>query len=56
MIVYRIDADAAFDLLKWRSQEANIKLRVLAEQLLADFRHSTTTTPCRHAPCSTNYC
>ena len=38
MIVYRIDADAAFDLLKWRSQEANIKLRVLAEQLLADFR------------------
>ena len=38
MMVYRIDADAAFDLLKWRSQEANIKLRVLAEQLLADFR------------------
>jgi hypothetical protein len=38
MIVYRIDADAAFDLLKWRSQAANIKLRVLAEQLLTDFR------------------
>jgi ANTAR domain len=38
MIVYRIDADTAFDLLKWRSQAANIKLRVLAEQLLADFR------------------
>ena len=38
MIVYRIDADAASDLLKWRSQAANIKLRVLAEQLLADFR------------------
>ena len=38
MIVYRIDADAAFDLLKWRSQAANIKLRVLADQLLADFR------------------
>ena len=32
MMVYRIDADAAFDLLKWRSQEANIKLRVLAKQ------------------------
>jgi hypothetical protein len=38
MIVYRIDADAAFDLLTWRSQAANIKVRVLAEQLLADFR------------------
>ena len=38
MMVYRVDADAAFDLLKWRSQEANIKLRALAEQLLSDFR------------------
>jgi len=37
-IVYRIDADAAFDLLTWRSQAANIEARVLAEQLLADFR------------------
>jgi hypothetical protein len=38
MMVYRVDADAAFDLLKWRSQECNIKLRAIAEQLLADFR------------------
>jgi PAS domain S-box-containing protein len=38
MMVYRIDAEAAFDLLKWRSQETNIKLRAIAEQLLADFR------------------
>jgi ANTAR domain-containing protein len=37
MMVYRIDADTAFDLLKWRSQETNVKLRTLAEQLLADF-------------------
>jgi len=36
MYVYRIDAPAAFDLLKWRSQETNTKLRTLAEQLLAD--------------------
>jgi hypothetical protein len=56
MIVYRIDADAAFDLLTWRSQAANIKVRVLAEQLLADFGHSPTTTPCPRAQCSTNYC
>ncbi len=38
MMVYRVDADAAFDLPKWRSQEGNIKLRANAEQLLADFR------------------
>jgi fructose-specific component phosphotransferase system IIB-like protein len=37
MVVYRIDADTAFDLLRWRSQETNVKLRILAEQLLADF-------------------
>jgi hypothetical protein len=41
MVVYRIDADAAFDLLKWRSQETNVKLRILAEQLLADFAELT---------------
>jgi PAS domain S-box-containing protein len=38
MLIYRIQADAAFDLLKWRSQETNVKLRVLAEQLIADVR------------------
>ncbi|KLI07600.1 antitermination regulator [Mycolicibacterium conceptionense] len=37
MLIYRISADAAFDLLKWRSQETNTKLRVLAEQLARDF-------------------
>jgi AmiR/NasT family two-component response regulator len=38
MYVYQIDADAAFDLLRWRSQETNVKLRALAEQLLVDVR------------------
>jgi hypothetical protein len=37
MAIYGIDAQAAFDLLKWRSQESNIKLRPLAEQIVADF-------------------
>ncbi|GBE66352.1 putative transcription antitermination regulator [Mycobacterium sp. MFM001] len=37
MLVYGIDADAAFGLLKWRSQESNIKLRLLAQQVAADF-------------------
>lgn len=35
--IYGIDAEAAFDLLKWRSQESNVKLRPLAEQIVADF-------------------
>lgn len=38
MLIYRINAEAAFDLLKWRSQETNTKLRLLAEQLAADFQ------------------
>jgi sensor domain CHASE-containing protein len=38
MAVYDIDADAAFDLLKLRSQHANVKVRVLAEQLMTDAR------------------
>ncbi|MGV9800807.1 PAS and ANTAR domain-containing protein [Mycobacterium sp. NPDC003449] len=37
MVIYRIDADAAFELLRWRSQETNTKLRALAEQIIGDF-------------------
>jgi len=37
MLVYRINADAAFELLRWRSQETNTKLRLLAEQIAKDF-------------------
>ena len=36
MYIYGIGPDAAFDILKWRSQDANINLRALAEQLLTD--------------------
>src|SRR5690349_9000280 len=39
MVLYRIDSDAAFELLKWRSQETNTKLRPLAEQIAYDFLH-----------------
>lgn len=38
MLVYGLDAGAAFDLLKWRSQKSNTKLRTLAEQLIHEFR------------------
>jgi hypothetical protein len=37
MLIYRIRADTAFELLKWRSQATNVKLRALAQQLSADF-------------------
>ncbi len=37
MLIYRISEDSAFELLKWRSQETNVKLRVLADQVLSDF-------------------
>lgn len=38
MLVYGISGEAAFDLLRWLSQEANVKLRALAEQIADDFR------------------
>lgn len=38
MLIYGISDSAAFDLLRWLSQEANIKLRPLAEQIAQDFR------------------
>ena len=37
MLVYGMDEAAAFELLKWRSQETNVKLRLLAAQIAADF-------------------
>ena len=37
MLIYRINADSAFELLRWRSQETNTKLRALAEQIAKDF-------------------
>ncbi|MEV6768813.1 PAS and ANTAR domain-containing protein [Nocardia sp. NPDC051030] len=38
MLVYRISPDQAFAVLKWRSQQTNVKLRALADQLLTDIR------------------
>jgi fructose-specific component phosphotransferase system IIB-like protein len=37
MVIYRITSESAFELLKWRSQETNTKLRALAEQIVRDF-------------------
>ena len=51
MLIYGMDDSAAFELLKWRSQETNTKLRLLAQQIAADFvalSHSETL-PARSA-------
>jgi hypothetical protein len=38
MVIYGIDAATASELLLWRAEETNVDLRLLAEQLVADFR------------------
>jgi PAS domain S-box-containing protein len=43
MLIYGIGEGAAFDLLKWLSQEHNVKLRPLAERICADFRNAGPT-------------
>ena len=38
MAVYSVDAEGAFDLLKWGSEHTGTKLRAVAEQLITGFR------------------
>jgi AmiR/NasT family two-component response regulator len=38
MFVYGIDADAAFGILRKQSQDHNVKLRLIAEQMSKDLR------------------
>src|ERR1700743_324360 len=42
MLVYGLDDDAAFDLLRWRSQSSNVKLRRVAEKSGGDL-HAVRT-------------
>ncbi|MFI5780434.1 PAS and ANTAR domain-containing protein [Nocardia sp. NPDC051570] len=44
MRIYRIDADQAFRILRWRSQETNVKLRTLAARLMAEL-HTLPPAP-----------
>jgi PAS domain S-box-containing protein len=37
MMTYSISAEQAFDILVWRSQETNVKLRTLVLQIIEDF-------------------
>jgi serine phosphatase RsbU (regulator of sigma subunit) len=45
MLVFGIDAEAAFQMLRWQSQHHNVKLRALAEQVGRDLVAAT-----RHRP------
>ncbi|WP_460724050.1 PAS and ANTAR domain-containing protein [Nocardia heshunensis] len=45
MLVYRISANQAFQVLRWRSQETNTKLRALAGQLVAELETISFTSP-----------
>ncbi|ORV09304.1 PAS and ANTAR domain-containing protein [Mycobacterium celatum] len=38
MAIYRVSAEQAFGVLRWRSQETNSKLRALATQLVAEIQ------------------
>ena len=35
MVLYRIDSDAAFGILRWRSQQLNLKVHTVAERLVS---------------------
>ena len=39
ILLYGVDDEAAFNILRRRSQTTKIKLRALAEQLVSDYRH-----------------
>lgn len=43
MVIYDIDAEAAFDVLKWLSQHSNVKVRSLCERLCSDLRAVTAS-------------
>ncbi|MFG1792553.1 ANTAR domain-containing protein [Nocardia sp. NPDC049149] len=45
MLVYGIDAEQAFGMLRKRSQATNVKLRALAAQLIAEIPTLNLTSP-----------
>jgi PAS domain S-box-containing protein len=50
MVIYRLSADAAFAVLKWRSQELNVKLSTLAEKLITELPDLLNAHPASRAP------
>jgi len=45
MFIYGLDEHGAFDLLRWQSQEHNVKLRLLAEQVVKDISELAKRKP-----------
>ncbi|MFB7874534.1 PAS and ANTAR domain-containing protein [Nocardia sp. NPDC056064] len=45
MLIYGLTSDQAFRLLRWRSQESNVRLRALATQLVAELRPISKEIP-----------
>ena len=45
MVVYGIDTDAAFELLRWQSQTYNVKLRRVAAEIVSDFSALSQAEP-----------
>jgi PAS domain S-box-containing protein len=50
MVIYQLSADAAFAVLKWRSQEHNIKLSTVAERLVSELPDLLSANPATRRP------
>jgi PAS domain S-box-containing protein len=50
MAVYALSANSAFSVLRWRSQQLNVKLSTIAAQLVADLPDLLNATPGMRAP------
>jgi PAS domain S-box-containing protein len=50
MVTYQLNADAAFGILKWRSQEHNVKLATIAAKLVTDLPPLLRGHPALRAP------
>jgi PAS domain S-box-containing protein len=50
MVIYQLSADAAFAVLRWRSQEHNIKLSTVAEKLVSELPDLLSANPATRRP------
>jgi ANTAR domain-containing protein/PAS domain-containing protein len=50
MALYAVDAEAAFSILRWRSQQINVKLSTVAARFVADVPKLLTVNPRARAP------
>jgi hypothetical protein len=50
MALYQLNADAAFGILRWRSQELNVKLATVAAKLVAELPELVNVDGATRAP------